>query len=212
MIYLGIFFLGLQLGATACAISCMPVMSPILLANGENKTKAFAILSQFFGAKIVAYTTISIFGFLGAGIVKTMVDEVFFSQALGVVIIFLGFTLFLSSLKSNNNCNTSCTNSKLSTSSYLAIGFLSSFSVCTPLISLVLFSSSANSLYISMAYGLSFGLGVVLIPFLFFYFFIFQISSGITKELYKYKQHIQVFASILLILIGFLVYFGYLSL
>ena len=211
MIYLGIFFLGLQLGATACAISCMPVISPILLANGENKTKAFAILTQFFGAKVFAYMILSILGFFGAGIIRTLINEMFFAQILGFFIMILGAGLLYSSFMSNG-CKTSCDSSKLSTTNYLAIGFFSSFSVCTPLISLILFSSSANSLYISMAYGLSFGFGVVLIPFLFFYFFIFQISSGITKELHKYKQHIQVFASLLLILIGLLVYLEYLSL
>lgn len=211
MIYLGIFFLGLQLGATACAISCMPVISPILLANGENKTKALAILTQFFGAKVFAYMVLSILGFLGAGIIKTLINEMFFAQILGFFIMILGAGLLYSSFMSSG-CKTSCDNPKPSTTNYLVIGFFSSFSVCTPLMSLVLFSSSANSLYISMAYGLSFGLGVVLIPFLFFYFFIFQISSCITKELYKYKQHIQVFASLLLILVGLLVYLEYLSL
>lgn len=211
MIYLGIFFLGLQLGATACAISCMPIISPILLANGENKTKAFTILTQFFGAKVFAYMVLSILGFLGAGVVKTLIDEMFFAQILGVLIIILGFGLLYSSFVANN-CQTSCNSTKISSTNYLAIGFFSSFSVCVPLMSLILFSSNANSLYISIAYGLSFGIGVVLIPFLFFYFFIFQISSGITKELIKYKQYIQIFASLLLVTIGFLVYFEYLSL
>jgi hypothetical protein len=70
--------MGLQLGATACAISCMPVMSPILLANGEDKSRTMKILVQFFGAKVVAYTLIAVLAFFGASLVKSMIENSFF--------------------------------------------------------------------------------------------------------------------------------------
>lgn len=212
MIFLTIFFMGLQLGATACAISCMPVMSPVLLANGENKSKTLKILIQFFGAKIVAYTSIAVLAFFGAGLIKSMIENSFFSQILGISIILLGSWLFFTALGVKKSCIEDCTNSNISTLGYLGIGFFSSFSFCAPTISLMLLSSTTVDLSISLLYGIFFGLGVVLIPFLFFYLFVFKISSSIAMQLVKYKKHIEIFASLLLVIIGFLVYYQYLKL
>ncbi|EQB40028.1 hypothetical protein M947_03115 [Sulfurimonas hongkongensis] len=212
MMFISIFFMGLQLGATACAISCMPVMSPILLANGEDRSRTMKILVQFFGAKVVAYTLIAVLAFFGAGLVKSMIENSFFSQILGAFIILLGSWLFFTALRAKKSCIKGCTNSKISTLGYLGIGFFSSFSFCAPLMSLVLLSSITTNFNTSLLYGISFGLGVVLIPFLFFYLFIFKISSSIAVQLAKYKKHIEIFASLLLIIIGFLVYYQHLKL
>jgi len=212
MIFLSIFFMGLQLGATACAISCMPVMSPILLANGEDRSRTMKILVQFFGAKVVAYTLIAVLAFFGAALVKSMIENSFFSQILGAFIILLGIWLFFTALRAKKSCIKDCTNSKVSTLGYLGIGFFSSFSFCAPMMSLVLLSSTTADFNTSLLYGISFGLGVVLIPFLFFYLFIFKISSSIAVQLAKYKKHIEIFASLSLIIIGFLVYYQHLKL
>jgi cytochrome c biogenesis protein CcdA len=58
----------------------------------------------------------------------------------------------------------------------------------------------------SLLYGFSFGIGVVIVPFLLFYFFIFNITSGILLELKNYKKHIEIFSASLLILVGVLVF------
>jgi cytochrome c biogenesis protein CcdA len=124
----------------------------------------------------------------------------------------LGSWLFFTALRAKKSCIKDCTNSKVSTLGYLGIGFFSSFSFCAPMMSLVLLSSTTADFSTSLLYGISFGLGVVLIPFLFFYLFIFKISSSITVQLAKYKKHIEIFASLLLIIIGFLVYYQHLKL
>ena len=142
MIFLTIFFMGLQLGATACAISCMPVMSPILLANGENKSKTLKIIVQFFGAKVAAYTLIAILAFFGANLIKSIIENSFFSQILGIFIIILGSWFFFTALIAKRSCIRECINSKIPTLGYLGIGFFSSFNYCAPLMSLVLPSSA----------------------------------------------------------------------
>jgi len=44
MLFFAIFITGLQLGATACALSCLPIMTPILLGGIEDKNRALSVL------------------------------------------------------------------------------------------------------------------------------------------------------------------------
>jgi len=75
-----LFIIGLQLGATACAISCLPVITPILLANNNEKTQSVMVLVQYFGGKIFAYTFISSLSFFGGSVFKTILNPLYFSQ------------------------------------------------------------------------------------------------------------------------------------
>jgi thiol:disulfide interchange protein DsbD len=212
MIFIATFFLGLQLGATACAISCMPVLAPILLNKSDNKLQSLGVLYKFFSAKIVAYTLISSLAFFGSAFIKNNIQSIQINKFLGVVIILLGIVLLIKSIQNKTSCKTSCTDSTFDKSSYFLIGFFSSFSFCVPLLSLVTISASSSSFEYSLFYGISFGLGVVTIPFLFFYLFIYQISSHILKELSSHKTKIEFFASSILILVGFLIFFELLKL
>lgn len=206
LVFFTIFIMGLQLGATACAISCMPIMMPILLGNASSKQDGISILTQYFSGKILAYTTISSVAFFGADIVKKYIQDDFSFIKIGsIIIIALGlYTLYIA-LFSNKSCSSKCTTS--SKFGFFGIGFFSSFSFCLPVGSLIATSALSNSFLISLLYGVSFGLGVVIIPFLFFYFFIFKITSTIISELLKFKKEIEVFSALLLILVGGLIYF-----
>lgn len=212
MIFIATFFLGLQLGATACAISCMPILAPILLNKSDNNPQALAILYRFFGAKVLAYTLISSLAFFGSAFIKNHIQSIQINKLMGVIIVLLGIVLLVKSIQNKTSCKTSCSNSSFDKSSYFLIGFFSSFSFCVPLLSLVTISASSSSFVYSLFYGISFGFGVIAIPFLFFYLFVYQISSHILKELTNYKTKIEFFASSILILVGFLVFFELLKL
>ncbi|GEM_PF-1257639 len=206
LIFFAIFIMGLQLGATACAISCMPIMTPILLGNASNKQDGISILMQYFSGKILAYTAISSIAFFGADIVKKYIqDDLIFTKIGAIVIVALGlYTLYIA-LFANRSCSSKCTTS--SKIGFFGIGFFSSFSFCLPVGSLIATSALSGSLLTSLLYGVSFGLGVVIIPFLFFYFFIFKITSTIVTELSKFKKEIELFSALLLISVGGLIYF-----
>jgi len=206
LLFLAIFAMGLQLGATACAISCMPIMTPILLGSASSKQDGVSILIRYFSGKILAYTTISSVAFFGADIVKKYIqDDLIFTKIGAIVIVALGlYTLYLA-LFANRSCSSKCTTS--SKFGFFGIGFFSSFSFCLPVGSLIATSALSGSFLISLFYGVSFGLGVVIIPFLFFYFFIFKITSTIVAELSKFKKEIEIFSALLLISFGGLIYF-----
>jgi len=206
LIFFAIFVMGLQLGATACAISCMPIMTPILLGSASSKQEGLSILMRYFSGKILAYTIISSVAFFGADIVKQHIqDDLIFTKIGAIVIVVVGIHSLYLALFSNKTCSADCTSS--SKLGYFGIGFFSSFSFCLPVGSLIATSALSSSFLTSLLYGISFGLGVVIVPFLFFYFFIFKITSAIITELSKFKKKIQIFSAFLLILVGGLIYF-----
>lgn len=198
--------MGLQLGATACAISCMPIMTPILLGNASNKQDGISILIKYFSGKVLAYTTISSIAFLGTDVVKKYIQNDFAIIKFGsIIIVIIGIYSLYLALFSNKSCSDKCTTtSKLG---FFGIGFFSSFSFCLPVSSLVTASAMGGSFLASFLYGMAFGFGVIIIPFLFFYFFIFKITSTIIVELSKYNKEIKIFSALLLILVGGLIYF-----
>lgn len=209
LIFFAIFIMGLQLGATACAISCLPIMTPILLNGINDKRRALFVLSQYFSGKLLAYVSISIVSFLGVNLFKDSLD-IPFAKIGAIFIIILGSLMLHKGIYQNNSCKSSCDTSLKY--GYFGVGFFSSFSFCLPVGTLIATSSLSSSLLDSLVYGLSFGLGVVIFPFLFFYFFIFQITSNILIELKAHKKHIEIFSALMLITVGVLIYLGILKL
>ncbi len=66
-----LFLVGFQLGATACALSCLPIVTPILISNSNyTNNKSFYILLQYFSGKLIAYTSISILAFFSSQFIK----------------------------------------------------------------------------------------------------------------------------------------------
>lgn len=211
MVSLAIFLTGLQLGATACAISCMPVMTPILLSNREDKSGALRILFAYFSGKILAYTFISSLSFFGANLFKNLISPTIpFSKIGAIFIVALGLFLLYKSIFQTQSCTRSCQSSL--GFGYIGIGFFSSFAFCLPVGMLIATSAMSSTFFASLLYGISFGIGVVIIPFLLFYFFIFRITSGILSELKQYKKHIEIFSASILILVGVLIFFEQLKL
>lgn len=211
MIFLAIFITGLQLGATACALSCLPIMTPILLGGIEDKNRALSVLWRYFSGKILAYISISIVAFFSINLFKEKFSkDIPFTKIGAIFIILLASLMFYNTLYKNDSCNGNCSTSLKY--GYFGVGFFSSFSFCLPVGTLIATSSLSQSLFDSFLYGVSFGFGVVVVPFLFFYFFIFQITNNILVELKSHKKHIEVFSALLLIIIGGLVYFEYMKL
>ncbi|TQV61822.1 MAG: sulfite exporter TauE/SafE family protein [Sulfurovum sp.] len=211
MLFFAIFITGLQLGATACALSCLPIMTPILLGGIEDKNRALSVLWRYFSGKILAYIVISMVAFFSIDLFKERFSkDISFSKVGAIFIILLAILMLYHTLYKNDSCKSSC-NTSLKYG-YFGVGFFSSFSFCLPVGTLIATSSLSSSLFYSFMYGLSFGLGVVIVPFLFFYFFIFQITSNILLELKSHKKHIEIFSALLLMVIGIFIFLDYFKL
>lgn len=210
MIFLSLFFLGVQLGATSCALSCLPIITPILLSAAQNKNQALQILGQYFGAKVLAYTLIGLVAYFGLALIKNALG-VFPIRTIGAIILILTALMILyDALIKEQKCQTSCHSQKYS--NYFWLGFFSSFNLCLPIISLISISAMSHSFWISLSYGFIFGLGVVSIPIVFFYFFVFRITSTLLEELHTHKKTIKITSALLLMIVGVLVFFGIINL
>lgn len=212
MTYLSLFIFGLQLGATACAISCMPLLSPILLANSQDKKKAISILTLFFSSKVFAYGVIAMLAFFGTALVKSFVESVPINQILSLFVMGVALVIFKNVLSQKGECKSACSMGKISGGNYALMGFFSSFTICLPLSSLLLLSASSSSIFNSFSYGITFGLGAVLVPFLIFYFIIFRVNNEVVAQFKKYKKQIEIFAALLLFVVGIALYMEYLVL
>ncbi len=207
-LFFGIFLLGFQLGASACAVSCMPVMTPILLANSDGKKGALAILARFFSAKILAYALISLTAFFGAAVFKSaFIDTELFLRIGALFVGGMGVLILYRAFVPKRACSSTCTQENRL--GIFAAGFFGSFSFCLPIWSLIALSSLSASPIVSLLYGFFFGLGTVLVPFMLFYFMIFRIASESAKKLAKYKKELEIFSGAVLVFIGVATYFGY---
>lgn len=209
--FLGTFLLGLQLGATSCSISCMPVMTPVLLSQGDTKQQSIDILIKYFSAKVVAYISIALIAFFSASIIKVFVmNNQLFMKIAGSFIFILGAVLLYKTLFQRTACASSC--SVPSNFGYMGMGFFSSFSFCLPLTSLVALCASTDNFINATFYGLAFGIGVVIVPFFLLYFFIFKITSTFLNEFMQHKKIIEISAQLFLMLIGMAVIQGWMKL
>jgi cytochrome c biogenesis protein CcdA len=95
---------------------------------------------------------------------------------------------------------------------YFSIGALVSLNPCVPVLSLITFSANANSYFEGLLYGLFFGLGAVLIPYIFYTLIVTNILRGLIEPFKDYKKYIEIFAAFILFITGLLVIFGKINL
>lgn len=207
MVELSLLLIGIQFGATACALSCLPVMTPILLLSNENKSKALYTLFSYFSGKLFAYITIALIAFYLGKIVNVFLKDIPMDKVAALFIFGIGIYFFFKAFDRKKSCTNNCNNNVKY--GFFFIGYLSSFSFCLPLATLITTAMAANSLLDSSLYGLFFGIGVIFFPFLLLYFFIYQITSQIRENLFKYQLYLEVFSSSILILLSIAIFLGY---
>ena len=92
------------------------------------------------------------------------------------------------------------------------IGALVSLNPCAPILTLITLSANTTMLATVASYGVSFGLGAVLVPFVFYTLIVGTIVQGLLEQFKKYVKFIEIFAASLLIVTGIMVFAGKISL
>jgi cytochrome c biogenesis protein CcdA len=160
---------------------------------------------------------IAIVSLSSASLVKSVLNNnAIFQLLLGIVTFFMGSMLLYRILKKNKmscSSNTSIPN-KLTTSKFglFGIGVLMTINPCAPILTLIALSANSTSLPHAIGMGISFGLGAVLVPFLFYGFFLSTFVRGLLKEFKSYAKIIEISASLLLMVVGVLVLKTYITL
>ena len=207
--------MGLSYGSTACMFSCMPFLTPLLVKNSNGIKQAVHIVLPFSLGRIFSYTMISLIALGGAGFVKAVLnDNTVFQLVLGLFTLLMGvFMLYKIVKKNKKSCsaNPSIPNN-LSKFGLFGVGALVSINPCAPLLTLVALSANSGSLPNAVGMGISFGLGAVIIPFLFYGFFLSNVIRGLLIEFKSYARFIEITASLLLIAVGILILEGHIRL
>lgn len=213
MTFLSLFVVGLSYGSTACMFACMPFLTPLLVTNAESVKESIRVILPFSLGRIFSYTAIALMALSGAGFVKAMLeDNALFQGILGVLTLTMGLFMFYRVMyKKNRTCSSSPTISRRHTQSLLGlfgIGALVSINPCVPVLTLVALSANSGSWPSAVGMGMSFGVGAVLVPFLFYGFFLSTALRGLLVEFKAYTKSIEIAAALLLTTVGILIVNG----
>ncbi|MDD3591055.1 MAG: sulfite exporter TauE/SafE family protein [Sulfurovum sp.] len=211
-----LFLIGLTSGATACMFSCMPFLAPLLMTHSTNLKQATQVVLPFSLGRIFSYTMIAMAASLSSLLAKNILeDNTLFQVLLGTVTMLMGIFLLVRTLsKRPAGCHTSrCYPQNIKGAlGIFGIGALVSLNPCAPIVTLIALSANTTVWTSAASYGLSFGLGAVLVPFLFYTLIAGTIVQGLIEQFRKYIKYIEIFAASLLILVGIMVFAGKIAL
>ncbi len=214
--YISIFLVGLSFGMTACMLSCMPFLTPILLNNSNSIKQSMGVMLPFSLGRVFTYVIIAIIASSSSILVKNMIDETFiYKYILGSSTIFLGIYMLYNNIKNNKTCGIKkgqATKKDISKFGYFGLGATISINLCAPILTLISLSGNTTTIYSAIALGLSFGMGAVFFTLFFYGFFLSTLIRGILEQFINYKKAVETTASLLLILVGVLIISGNISL
>lgn len=207
-----LFILGISYGSTACVLSCMPFLAPLLVPNSKDLKSASKVVLAFSLGRVFTYILISIASSSSAVLVKKAInEESYFQIALGLSTIFMSFYLFYKIFyEQKHSCYSFSLASKLKSKSilgYFTIGALLSLNPCVPILTLISFSANAKNYVEASLYGLFFGLGGVVVMYVFYTLIFSNILRGLIEPFKKYKKQIEIFSAFTLLITGILVIF-----
>ncbi len=213
MTLISLFVVGLSYGSTACMLTCMPFLTPLLVTNAKSVRASMAVILPFSLGRIFTYSVIAVLALGGAGFVKAMLDDnALFQGILGTITLAMGlFMLYRALYNRPKSCSANPALSNRRTQSLLGlfgIGALVSVNPCAPVLTLVALSANSASLPEAAAMGIAFGLGAVAVPFLFYGFFLSNVVRGLLAEFKSYTKGIEITAALLLTAVGALIING----
>ncbi len=208
-----LFLIALTYGATACMLSCVPLLSPILLANGVKKQETLRLLIPITAGRITGYTFLSFLAFAGSSMIQTYLhDKILMGHLLGSLTILIAFRQFMALRFPERSCSAS---SQLSSDSLIALflsGIVLSMSMCTPVATMLTLSATAPSPAWALLYGLTFGLGATLLWFLFFSVVLAPVLRESLFHLHRYRRVLELLSPLMLAMVGVAIFNGWLQL
>ncbi len=211
-----VFMIGLSYGATACMLSCMPFLAPLLLQNKDSFKGTINILIPFSLGRIISYGAISIIAFSSSILIKNILNDntnfrIFLGTITLILAIYLLYRIFTPTQSACKAKNSFPDQNRFKTPTIFLIGVLISINPCLPILTLIGFSANASSLSSAIALGISFGLGAVLLPFLFYTLFVSNIIQGLIEQFKNYIKIIEISGALFLASIGILTILGKIS-
>lgn len=157
-----VLLLGLSLGMTACAVTCLPFIGTWAFGRAESQSGAWRDTLSFLGGRLMAYTALGgISGGMGAFFVRQL------SAGIGNIVIGLVAVLAATWLLWPSVNNPKCSiRSRLHGLPPLLLGAALTLIPCAPLTTLLAAAAAGGSIERGAFLGLMFGTGALMTPML----------------------------------------------
>jgi cytochrome c-type biogenesis protein len=160
--FLSVWLMGVSVGLTSCAATCLPFLGTWSLGRGRGGLAALGDTGLFLAGKIVAYAGLGAgAGWLGSWLGESL-NGGMGHLAIGLSSLFAGLWLMATGRKPKG-CQTK---QKTATLPPFFLGFSMSLVPCAPLASLMALSALTGDLTQGAGFGALFGLGTALTPLL----------------------------------------------
>ncbi|WP_200762271.1 sulfite exporter TauE/SafE family protein [Nitrosophilus alvini] len=215
--YITVFLMGLSYGSTACMLSCAPLLSPLLVSNSSTLKQSMTTVGIFSAGRVFSYSMIALSASYASLTVKEILNEpLLWGRVMGVLMILTALYLFYTQFQREKSCcvarNFSKGINRLGKGGYFFMGAALSFNFCAPVLSLAAFSAGSSSKVVSLFYGFLFGIGAVMVSFIFYGFILSSITKELLFQFSRQKKWIETAASALLFAGGVMVLLGILKL
>lgn len=205
-----LFIVALSYGATACMLSCMPLISPILLSNSATRQASLRLLLPITAGRITGYTLLSVIAFVGSTLIQSLIkDKVLMGYLLGSLTLFLALRLWNRLRTASACCSTSAQPRSQGKIALFATGVLLSMSLCAPVATMMALSAATSSLGWAILYGLIFGLGATLLWFFFFSIVMTAVLKESLHHLTAYRRALETMAPFALAGVGIAIFNGW---
>lgn len=211
-----VLLMGLAFGAGPCNVTCLPYLGPVFL-QGDGIRSSWRILLPFTLGRLTGYSSLGLVAGLAGQLLVDWLQSNLASWILGLAAIAVGLRLF-TKRTNNKACHTTshqqqtiqfhksptqqATNKTMLPGALFFMGVGMALNPCVPLATVLAAAATGGSMVLGVSLGLSFGVGAVILPTLFFGILIAHFGTELRNNMGQWKNHIEKFSGSLLILLG----------
>lgn len=197
----GLFILGLTYGLTVCSLTCLPYLAPYLMGTGTGFKNGIANSLWFMFGKLMVYATL---GGIAAYIGRSLDLAQSSSGVMGFILIGAGISM---PLINRNKCQKKCQAAAKNISMF-AMGAGSSLIPCPPLAAIFMLAAQHGSIALGIAYGLIYGLGLVISPLIIAGGGLAFVSASMREQLGSRMHYIEGLAMVIMVSMGLNILFA----
>jgi len=198
---LSLFLLGAANGLLFCSFSCLPFLGPYLLGVGRGFKGGMIATAVFIAGKLIAYSVLGGMAAFG-GHVLQLDSGGWFRFALGVPLILAGLSI---PFVNRNRCGSSC---GMRSISFFGLGLVASLVPCPSLTAVFALAAQSGKVFFGVAYGMIFGLGLILSPLIVIGGGLSMISEKIREETSRFVPVVQTLSILVMVLMGVRIIFS----
>jgi len=198
----GLLLLGFSYGGTLCAITCLPYLSPFLLATGDGFRDGLRSSMLFLFGKLMVYTLLGgLAAYLGKGLELDKVEAS--KYIMGVTLFAVGFFIVFFH---KSECQNKAVKRKKT--SALFLGVCTSMTPCPALMVVFALAVQKGSILSGLTYGAVYGFGVAISPLLLIGAGLSAIGGRMKTEVGGFMPYLRVASGFLVVMAGvrFIVY------